>query len=311
MFQPKLPLAKRANSIAFATGSSAPIRSTVGARRSSLLQRPGGDRRRRPEHVDRASPDGARAPSRSPPARCRGRRTAPGRPSARPSSPPASRSRARRSSRARCARACRRGASRSASDPSRELGGVGALDRELVEVVGPAAAPSANTWRPPVRADPSGPSSRIALSVSSPSSPSSATSSGAPTGSATSDAAAIPAGQSASSTTLTAAGPGTPPVEGKTASAAAAASAIGDGAAIRVVFLVAKAGKPSSSLSLGHRHLADHDLRRRGGHVALAAGSRAGTRRPRAPRAARSRRRRAPNGARASGRGRRGSSECC
>ena len=37
MFQPKLPLAKRANSIAFSTGSSAPIRSTLSAVRSSSL----------------------------------------------------------------------------------------------------------------------------------------------------------------------------------------------------------------------------------------------------------------------------------
>ena len=95
-------------------------------------------------------------------------------------------------------------------------------------------------------------------------SPPSVISTGAPTGAATSEPAAIPAGQSAASTRVTASGPAAPPAEGKTASATAAASAIGSAPAIRVVFLVANAGKPRSvGLLVGRRHLADHDLGRR------------------------------------------------
>ena len=78
-------------------------------------------------------------------------------------------------------------------------------------------------------------------------SPPSVISTGAPTGAATSEPAAIPAGQSAASTRVTASGPAASPAEGKTASAAAAASAIGSAPEILVVFLVANAGNPSSS----------------------------------------------------------------
>ena len=62
-------------------------------------------------------------------------------------------------------------------------------------------------------------------------------------------AAAIPEAQSLSSTRLTATGPFTPPLEGKTASATPAASATGSGPATRVVFLVAKTGKPRSCMA--------------------------------------------------------------
>jgi hypothetical protein len=82
-------------------------------------------------------------------------------------------------------------------------------------------------------------------------SPDSVTSIGAPTGSATSDEAASPDCQSPTSTKVTAPGPATPPVEGNTASATAAASEIGSGPAMRVVFFVANAGKPRSSVSSG------------------------------------------------------------
>ena len=74
---------------------------------------------------------------------------------------------------------------------------------------------------------------------------------GAPTGGAIRLAAAIPEGQSSPLTSVTAAGPLTPPVEGKTASATPAASATGSLPATRVVFLVAKAGKPRSSTVWG------------------------------------------------------------
>ena len=100
-------------------------------------------------------------------------------------------------------------------------------------------------------AEPSGPSCSSAVAVSSGISPPSVSRTGAPTGAAVSDAAAIPPAQSPASTSETASGPATPPAEGKTASAAAAASAIGSAPETRVVFLVANAGNPSSSVRSG------------------------------------------------------------
>ena len=73
---------------------------------------------------------------------------------------------------------------------------------------------------------------------------------GARTGSAISAAAAIPPCQSPSATRVTAAGESSGTVEGKVASAAPAAFAAALEPPTRVVFLVAKAGKPRSVASL-------------------------------------------------------------
>ena len=64
-------------------------------------------------------------------------------------------------------------------------------------------------------------------------------------------AAAIPDCQSLESTSETASGPGTPPVEGNAASATPAAVAVGSAPATRVVFLVANSGKPRSWAAFG------------------------------------------------------------
>jgi hypothetical protein len=74
---------------------------------------------------------------------------------------------------------------------------------------------------------------------------------GALTGCAVRLAAAIPDCQSLESTSEIASGPGTPPVEGKAASATPAALATGSAPATRVVFLVANSGKPRSCAALG------------------------------------------------------------
>src|SRR5215213_1064184 len=74
---------------------------------------------------------------------------------------------------------------------------------------------------------------------------------GEPTGGAIRLAAAIPDRQSLDSTSETASGPATPPVEGKTARATAAASAEGSAPDTLVAFFVANSGKPRSWAALG------------------------------------------------------------
>src|SRR4051812_19452283 len=74
---------------------------------------------------------------------------------------------------------------------------------------------------------------------------------GALTGGEVRLAAAIPDCQSPESTSETASGPATPPVDGKTASATPAALATGSAPATRVVFLVANSGNPRSCAAFG------------------------------------------------------------
>ena len=114
---------------------------------------------------------------------------------------------------------------------------------------GAVADPIVKICLPSVFAEPVGPSARSASAVTSGTSSVPVSRIGARMGCAARLAAAIPEAQSLSSTRLTATGPFTPPLEGKTASATPAASATGSGPATRVVFLVAKTGKPRSCVA--------------------------------------------------------------
>ena len=112
--------------------------------------------------------------------------------------------------------------------------------------------PTANAWFRPWSAEPAGPSASQRRRRSGPASSRSVREQDRSShGGATRLAAAIPEAQSSPFTSVTAAGPLTPPVEGNTASATPAASAIGSMPATRVVFLVAKAGNPRSSTVCG------------------------------------------------------------
>src|SRR5215211_3758267 len=116
---------------------------------------------------------------------------------------------------------------------------------------GAVAPPIRNTWAPWLAADPPGPRASSASVVRPGMSSVPEIRIGALTGGAVRLAAAIPSRHSSESTSDTASGPDTPPVEGNTASATPAASATGSAPATRVVFLVANSGNPRSCAAFG------------------------------------------------------------
>ena len=116
---------------------------------------------------------------------------------------------------------------------------------------GRATAPTANSEAPSVSLLPCGPSAASASSLSSGIASGAEKRIGARTGGAIRTEAAIAPAQSSSPTRVTAVGCCAGVVEGKTARATPAALAAGSGPPIRVVLLVAKAGKASASATWG------------------------------------------------------------
>ena len=246
--QPNAPSTKRAKAIAFATGSSPPMRRTVPSRRSSLV-----DRSSRPTtraRGRRSSAAGARRSRRASPAGMASRVTkSTGSPDfaaqpaagiaklgllggghdddarrlARPRAVASSASIARRARRSRRRRRRRLaalglGRRRRRGSPARRR---------------PRARPSARARRAPA-------------SVAGGSVVAVGRAAGAPIGSAMSCGGGDAARQSVASTSATASGACRLVARGKTARATAAAFAIGSAPPTRVVFFVAKAGKPRS-----------------------------------------------------------------
>src|SRR3954452_6195817 len=110
---------------------------------------------------------------------------------------------------------------------------------------GTAAPPAAYTATPPVRVDPRGSSWLRASDVALGTEPSWLTNTGIRVGGPASTAAAIPVCQSSSGTRTAASSVAAPGAGGWLARAAAAASDVGSGPLILVVFRVATSGNPS------------------------------------------------------------------
>ncbi len=119
-----------------------------------------------------------------------------------------------------------------------------ALTSVVFRPSGLATSPIRIAWAPPASLAPVGWSFSSASAVASGSSSPSLSSTGARTGPAASWAAEMPARQSSWSTSTTALGRVSSAREGNTAWATPAALATGSAPDTRVVFLVAKTGKP-------------------------------------------------------------------
>ena len=116
---------------------------------------------------------------------------------------------------------------------------------------GRATSPTRTTWAPPAALDPSGRSAASASRLASGRMGPLESRIAARTGVEASTDPAIPARQSRASMSATAAGRFSGVVAGKTARATPAALAIGSAPRMRVVFFVAKAGKPRSGTASG------------------------------------------------------------